>query len=171
MARTGIFEHHSITSSRCGNMIRNQKIRLGFGKLASIRHIKQCRREAFQMYNTCSKGEQVYFDVVSLYPTFIPLDEYAFGFRKHVKASVAYIRQNHFIGLVKREVIPTKSIKIPVLPDNDNGKPLFMITKWSGHGRHSKCARLRTCGIRQHIFATMSYTSVKWSMQYYVMHL
>lgn len=96
------------------------------------------------------------------------LDGYAVGFRKHVKASVEDMRQNRFIGFVKCEVAPNKSLKIPVLPDNEL---LFQNNKMVGTWTTLELRKALEMGYHiTQIFAATSYTSIKGLMNDYIMH-
>ena len=86
------------------------------------------RTEGFKSYHKCGKGQKIfYLDVVSLYPTVNALDDYAVGFNRYVRITVEDIKSGKFFGVAKVDITPPKKLYVPVLPDNSDGKLLFLL--------------------------------------------
>ena len=64
-------------------------------------------------------GEEIhYYDVVSLYPSVNVLDSYPVGFKQFYNPAIEEILDETFIGAVKCDVIPPKTIHGSVLPES-----------------------------------------------------
>ena len=91
------------------------------------------RTEGFKQYHKCSDTEIFfYYDIVSLYPTVIALDDYAVGFGHYVNLKLESVEKilktNKFLGIIKVDIEPPKKLHIPVLPDRKSNKLIFDLT-------------------------------------------
>ena len=66
-----------------------------------------------------------YFDVASLYPTVMALDDYAVDFASDADITERDILSGDFIGLVKVDITPPTDLLIPVLAEISEGKLMF----------------------------------------------
>ena len=96
------------------------------------------RTEGFKSYYCCNTDQKIYyFDVVSLYPTVNALDPCAIGFKKYVDfpdvtSGVDALMNDKFFGLMKVDITPPKNLRIPLIPENRDGKLLFHLEPMVG---------------------------------------
>ena len=80
-----------------------------------------------------ARGEDIDYDVVSLYPTVNAIDDYAVGFNRYVNnLKVEDITSGKFFGLVKVDITPHKDLYVHILPQRAENKLLFRLNDMKG---------------------------------------